>query len=62
MMDRCAACPGTENLKAFLDQLTEEEPDEINYKKWTQTDGSKLESITEDKDDFLESLVILISK
>lgn len=61
MMDRCAACPGTENLKAFLDQLTEEEPDEINYKKWTQTDGSKLECITEDKDDFLESLVILIS-
>ena len=60
-MDRCAACPGTDNLKAFLDQLTKEEPDEINYKKWTQTDGSKLESITEDKDDFLESLVILIS-
>lgn len=35
IMDRWAACPGTENLKAFLDQLTEEEPDEKNNEKWT---------------------------
>ena len=61
MIDRWAACPGTGNLETFLYHLTEEEPDEITYKKWTQTDGSKLESTTEDKDGFLESMGFLIS-
>jgi hypothetical protein len=60
MMERCYFCPGPERLREFLLDLTEEEGDEIIYKKWTQTDGSKLETITEEKDDFIESLVKLV--
>ncbi|KAI9562528.1 hypothetical protein GHT06_009976 [Daphnia sinensis] len=60
MMERCSSCPGPERLREFLLDLTEEEGDEIFYKKWTQTDGSKLETITEEKDEFIESLVKLV--
>lgn len=60
MMKRCASCPGTELLRQFLNDLTDEEDDHMTYKKWTQTDGSKLETITEEKEDFIDSLVKLI--
>ncbi|KZS09833.1 Cc8L18.2-like protein [Daphnia magna] len=61
MMTRCASCPGTEILRQFLSDLSDEEEEQIIYKKWTQTDGSKLETITEEKEEFIESLVKLIS-
>lgn len=60
-MTRCAYCPGTEILRQFLSDLSDEEEEQIIYKKWTQTDGSKLETITEEKEEFIESLVKLIS-
>ena len=40
--------------------MTEGEGDEIIYKKWTQLDDSKLETITDEKDDFIESPVKLV--
>ncbi|EFX71980.1 hypothetical protein DAPPUDRAFT_111192 [Daphnia pulex] len=61
MMTRCASCPGTDILRQFLSDLADEEDEQISYKKWTQTDGSKLETITEEKEEFIESLVKLIS-
>lgn len=57
MMDRCPSCPGERSLRDFLFELTAEEDDDISYKKWTQTDGTKLETVTEDKEEFIESLV-----
>ncbi|KAI9551262.1 hypothetical protein GHT06_002335 [Daphnia sinensis] len=62
MVDRCSSCPGEAALHEFLIELTTEEDDDISYKKWTQTDGTKLETITEDKEEFIESLVKMISK
>jgi hypothetical protein len=62
MVDRCSLCPGEAALQEFLIELTTEEDDDISYKKWTQTDGTKLETITEDKEEFIESLVKMISK
>ena len=56
-MDRCPSCPGERSLRDFLFELTAEEDDDISYKKWTQTDGTKLETVTEDKEEFIESLV-----
>jgi hypothetical protein len=60
MMERCSSCPGPERLRKFLLDLTEEEGDEIIYKKWTQTDSSNLETITEEKDEFKESMVKVV--
>ena len=56
-MDRCPSCPGERSLRDFLFELTAEEDDDISYKKWTQTDGTKLETVTEDKEEFIESVV-----
>ncbi len=60
-MDRCTSCQRDGSLHDFLNELTGEEDEEITFKKWTQTDGTKLETITEDKEEFIESLVKLIS-
>ena len=57
MMDRCPSCPGERSLRDFLFELTAEEDDDISYEKWTQTDGTKLETVTEDKEEFIESVV-----
>lgn len=60
MKERCSSCPGPETLREFLIDLKDEEGYDIIYKKWTQTDGSKLETITEEEEGFIESLVRLI--
>ena len=61
MIDRCASCPGDRSLNDFLNELTAEENEKITFKKWTLRDRIKLETITEDKEKFIESLVKLIS-
>jgi hypothetical protein len=61
MMERCTSCPGDGSLHDFLNELTAEQDEEITLKKWTQTYGTKLETITEDKEEFIKSLVKLIS-
>ncbi len=61
-MDRCPSCPGVEYLESHLENTVTDDTDEpVTYKKWAQTDGTKLETVQLSRDDFIESLVSAIS-
>lgn len=61
MMDRCPSCPGAESLESHLEEtITDDSDDAVTYKKWAQTDGTKLETVQASRDDFIESLVTAI--
>ena len=62
MVNRCPSCPGEAALQEFPIEWTTEEVDHISYKKWTQADGTKLETISEEKGEFIKSLMKMISK
>ncbi len=51
-------CPGKEPIKELLSTFCKEmEIDEIEYKQWTNTDRSKLETIVMSSDDFVEAFL-----
>lgn len=56
MMDRCPECPGNDVLTEFIEELT---PDQglIQYRLWDQTDGTQLANRSDDRNDFISSLV-----
>jgi hypothetical protein len=62
MMSRCSNCPGTENLKLYLEDLISEERESVTYRQWDHTDGNKLETILAERDDYIEKLVVLVNK
>jgi hypothetical protein len=61
MMTRCPSCPGADFLEKFLDEsINDETEDAITYKKWAQTDRTKLETVQSSRDDFMDSLVVAV--
>jgi hypothetical protein len=61
MMTRCPSCPGADSLEKFLEEsIDDETEDVITFKKWAQTDGTKLETIQLSRDDFIDSLVVAV--
>ena len=46
MLHRCEKCPGAANLKEYLQSVFTErsidEEDELTFKQWTNTDGTRL--------------------
>ena len=62
-MDRsCPSCPGVARLESSLEDMISEEDETVTYKKWAQTDGTKLETMQSSREDFIEDLVTAISK
>lgn len=60
-MTRCPSCPKADSLETYLEGIISDETDDtITYKKWAQTDGTKLETVQTSRDDFIESLVIAV--
>ena len=54
----CEICPGKEPIKELLSTgFEEKEIDEIEYKQWTNTDRSKLETVVMSSDDFVEEFL-----
>ena len=57
----CENCGDTEQLQLHLEQLFDENfIDEVSYKKWTNTDRSMLETVTEATEDFIVSFISLL--
>ena len=61
-MSRCQNCPSTAAVRTSIEPLLQDLPEDIVYKKWTQTDGTKLDNITEDKDEFMDGLIHRLSQ
>ncbi len=60
-MTRCPFCPGTDSLEKFLEEsMNDETEDVITFKKWAQTDGTKLETVQSSRDDFIDSIVVAV--
>ena len=60
-MNRCPFCPKSDSLETYLEEIISDKyEDPITYKKWAQTDGTKLETVQTPRDDFIESLVIAV--
>ncbi|KAL5487220.1 hypothetical protein EMCRGX_G019797 [Ephydatia muelleri] len=54
----CNSCPGTDKLKKnLLEYFDENEFDEIQYKQWTTTDQSQLETISQSTEEFVEMFI-----
>ena len=61
MMNRCPSYPKADSLETYFEEIiSDESEDPITYKKWAQTDGTKLETVQTPRDDFIESLVIAV--
>jgi hypothetical protein len=61
MMNRCPFCPKSDSLETYLEEIISDKyEDPITYKKWAQTDGTKLETVQTPRDDFIEPLVIAV--
>ena len=65
MLHRCEKCPGAANLKEYLQSVFTErsidEEDELTFKQWTNTDGTRLITRQELAYDILEEIVSQIS-
>ena len=54
----CTKCPGKEPLREMLERyFNEEEIEETEFKQWTATDCSTLQTIVQSTDEFIESLL-----
>ena len=54
----CTECPGREPLREMLERcFNEEEIEEIEFKQWTTTDRSTLQTIMQSTDEFIESFL-----
>ena len=54
----CNSCPGTDKLKEnLLEYFDANEFDEIQYKQWTTTDRSQLETISQSTEEFVETFI-----
>ena len=54
----CTECPGKEPLREIPERcFNEEEIEEIEFKQWTTTDRSTLETIVQSTDEFIESFL-----
>lgn len=56
MMGQCKECPGRQGLIDYLNQCEElDDIEEITYLQWVNTDLTKLVTIIESKEDFIEN-------
>lgn len=63
MMRMCKSCPGEEGIKSDADLVTMLDlQDEVQYKQWVSTDQTKLLTITDSCEEFLEKLASKIVK
>ena len=54
----CTECPGKEPLREMLERyFNEEEIEEIEFKQWTTTDHSTLQTIVQSTDEFIENFL-----
>lgn len=54
----CSCCPGKEPLREMLERSFEEAGiDEIEFKQWTTTDRSNMETMVQTTEDFLDNFV-----
>ena len=59
----CTECPGRESLREMLERyFNEEEIEEIEFKQWTTTDRSTLQTIVQSTDEFIESFLDKLEK
>ena len=57
-LGECPCCPGKQPLREMLLKCYEEsDVDEVEFKQWTSTDRSKLETMVEPLEDFVESFL-----
>ncbi|XP_038055995.1 uncharacterized protein LOC119727986 [Patiria miniata] len=62
-LDKCDECPGTSDLRDRLETYFEDNMiDQIEYKQWTTTDRSTLETKIQTVDDFLDSFMATLRK
>ena len=65
MLHRCEECPGAANLNEYLESVFTErsidDEDELTFKQWTNTDGTRLITRQELAYDVLEEIVSQIS-
>ncbi len=64
MLHRCEKCPGSDSLREHLQSVYSErsiqEDDELTFKQWTHTDGTRLITRQELACDLLEEIVLQI--
>ena len=57
-LGECLVCPGKEPLKDMLTKCFEEnDVDEVEFKQWVSTDRSKLETMVQPIDDFIDTFL-----
>ena len=62
-LSKCKRCPGVAILNQKLQDIMEEKMvDNIEYKQWTSTDRSTMETVTQPVEEFIESFVKALKK
>ena len=63
MLHHCDKCPGTEMLKAYLEEQFKdfESDDAITFKQWINTERETLESLQLPAEDFIDELISKVS-
>ena len=57
-LGNCTECPGKDLLREMLERcFNEEEIDKIEFKQWTTTDRSNLQTIVQSIDEFIENFL-----
>ena len=60
-LNKCAQCPGTENLQEWLQKIMDENlVDSIQYHQWTQTDCSSLITVVQPVEEFLHTFIDML--
>jgi hypothetical protein len=62
-MGQCDECPGLSTLQERVERLFDEQSiDQVEYKQWTMTDRSNLETRIQSADEFLNSFISALPK
>ena len=62
-LSKCKQCPGVAVLNQKLQDIMEEKMvDNIEYKQWTSTDRSTMETVTQPVEEFIETFVAAVKK
>jgi hypothetical protein len=60
-ISKCKQCPGVAVLNQKLQDIMEEKMvDNIEYKQWTSTDRSTMETVTKPVEEFIETFVVAV--
>ena len=66
MLHHCLQCPGTDKLKSYLEQIFNDDvvdlDDSVQYKQWFHDEQTKLQSVVDSVENFIDSLCSSVDK